>query len=149
MNTTSTNPFMIIWLGIKGLINKQTFSVINFFNLLAVLVTMLPIWGEAGLITPAISIFSISLISFVLKWRQSHSELVGTGLGLDPVFYLLTITGMLFGGFEQFMNSGYLFNYIGPGLSKAITIIYSLILILLRTGFTNQSTKSIAARKAS
>lgn len=143
----SINPFSIIWKALIMLFTKVHFSWINFINFANIVVQLLPIWISTGVIPLGWSFIITSVLSLIIKLGQRHKELVSTGISLDPVFYLFSLLGIIMGSLDQFIASGSIYEHLGKFWAGVIVILYSFVLIVLRTGFTNQSANTIAKRK--
>ena len=133
------NPFSIIWAALKSIFSKSNFSWINMVNFLNIIVTVITAQAAIGTIPMGLSILIVSVITLILKLAQSHKTLVETGVNADPVLYLVTLIGVAFGAFETFMSGGYISEWLSPQAAMWVNIIYSVVLMYLRTGYTNQS----------
>lgn len=143
----STNPFKIIWAAIWGLFSKENFSWINFTNFANIIIVAITAAASSGTFPMGLSVLIVSVLTAILKLVQSHKEIVSTGYNFTPAFYLTTLLGVLFGAFELFVTGGYITEFLKPSTAMWITVGYSALLMYLRTGFTNQSAKSMLARK--
>ncbi len=147
-NQITDNPFKILWHALKTLWSRSHFSWINLVNIINIaIVTFIPQLYSSGLITAGYSFLATTILTVILQLITKHKELVQTGLNLDPVFYLVAFIGIVISGVDQLVASGFLIELMGPKLYQWFVIIYSVVLMFLRTGYTAQSTGSVIQRK--
>lgn len=143
----TSNPIKILWASIKSALNPKNFSWVNFTNLMNIIAVVLMAQANDGNISMGWSLLITSIITMLLKLRQSHKELVATGKDLTTSFYVITIIGVALGAFEAFFSSGRVSEVLGDNLSLWVTIGYSVLLMYIRTGYTNQSVNTMASAK--
>ena len=124
------------------------FSMINMTQYIGIASLIVTSWQGANLISPALVLLITSALTLILKLWQSSKELVSTGYAMDWSVWLSGIAGMVIGFIDTFITNGDIMNWLFGDKANAALMVYMAITIILRTGFSNQSANSVAARKA-
>ena len=124
------------------------FSMINMTQYIGIASLIITSWQGANLISPAAVLLITSALTLILKLWQSSKELVSTGYAMDWSVWLSGIAGMVIGFIDTFITNGDIMNWLFGDKANAALMVYMAITIILRTGFSNQSANSVAARKA-
>ena len=124
------------------------FSAINMTQYVGIASLIIASWQGANLISPAVVLLITSALTLILKVWQSSKELVSTGYSMDWSVWLSGIAGMVIGFIDTFIANGEIMNWLFGDKANAALMVYMAITIILRTGFTNQTENSVAARKA-
>lgn len=124
------------------------FSAINMTQYVGIASLIIASWQGANLISPAVVVLITSALTLILKVWQSSKELVSTGYSMDWSVWLSGIAGMVIGFIDTFITNGEIMNWLFGDKANAALMVYMAITIILRTGFTNQTENSVAARKA-
>lgn len=124
------------------------FSAINMTQYVGIASLIITSWQGANLISPAVVLLITSALTLILKVWQSSKELVSTGYSMDWSVWLSGIAGMVIGFIDTFITNGEIMNWLFGDKANAALMVYMAITIILRTGFTNQTVNSVAARKA-
>lgn len=143
-SVTSKNPLVILWAALMTSLNPANFSWTNFVNFANIVVVVLTSMSAQGQIPMGWSLLVVSIITMVLKLVQSHKTIVNTGTSIDPWVYVISLAGVALGAFENWINAGYITEMLGEKWSMWVTIAYSVLLMYIRTGYTNQSLNSKA-----
>ncbi len=134
---------------LKGII-KSLFikiSLINWTQILGTAAILIGDYGNMGILTPSKVILFTSLITLLLKIFQSNKEIVATGFQVDWSVYLLSVAGLIFGFIDTIFANGQLVMELFGDNAKYWTMAYLFMVAYFRTGFSNQSAQSVAARK--
>jgi len=123
------------------------FSAINMTQFVGICTLIITSWQGANLIDPAMVLLLTSALTLILKLWQSSKELVSTGFNLDWTVWISGIAGMVIGFIDTFITNGDIMNWMFGDKANAALMVYMAITIILRTGFTNQTANSVAARK--
>ena len=124
------------------------FSAINMTQYVGIASLIIASWQGANLISPAVVLLITSALTLILKVWQSSKELVSTGYSMDWSVWLSGIAGMVIGFIDTFITNGEIMSWLFGNKANAALMVYMAITIILRTGFTNQTANSVAARKA-
>jgi hypothetical protein len=124
------------------------FSAINMTQYVGIASLIIASWQGANLISPAVVLLITSALTLILKVWQSSKELVSTGYSMDWSVWLSGIAGMVIGFIDTFITNGEIMSWLFGDKANAALMVYMAITIILRTGFTNQTANSVAARKA-
>lgn len=124
------------------------FSMINMTQYIGIASLIVASWQGANLISPAAVLLTTSALTLILKLWQSSRELVSTGYAMDWSVWLSGIAGMIIGFIDTFITNGDIMNWLFGDKANAALMVYMAITIILRTGFSNQTVNSVAARKA-
>lgn len=124
------------------------FSMINMTQYIGIASLIVASWQGANLISPAAVLLTTSALTLILKLWQSSRELVSTGYAMDWSVWLSGIAGMVIGFIDTFITNGDIMNWLFGDKANAALMVYMAITIILRTGFSNQTVNSVAARKA-
>lgn len=124
------------------------FSAINMTQYVGIASLIIASWQGANLISPAVVLLITSALTLILKVWQSSKELVSTGYSMDRSVWLSGIAGMVIGFIDTFITNGEIMSWLFGDKANAALMVYMAITIILRTGFTNQTANSVAARKA-
>lgn len=124
------------------------FSMINMTQYIGIASLIIASWQGANLISPAAVLLTTSALTLILKLWQSSKELVSTGYTMDWSVWLSGIAGMVIGFIDTFITNGDIMNWLFGDKANAALMVYMAITIILRTGFSNQTANSVAARKA-
>jgi len=124
------------------------FSMINMTQYIGIASLIVASWQGANLISPAAVLLTTSALTLILKLWQSSRELVSTGYTMDWSVWLSGIAGMVIGFIDTFITNGDIMNWLFGDKANAALMVYMAITIILRTGFSNQTANSVAARKA-
>ena len=124
------------------------FSAINMTQYVGIASLIITSWQGANLISPAVVLLITSALTLILKVWQSSKELVSTGYSMDWSVWLSGIAGMVIGFIDTFITNGEIMSWLFGDKANAALMVYMAITIILRTGFTNQTANSVAARKA-
>lgn len=124
------------------------FSAINMTQYVGIASLIITSWQGANLISPVVVLLITSALTLILKVWQSSKELVSTGYSMDWSVWLSGIAGMVIGFIDTFITNGEIMNWLFGDKANAALMVYMAITIILRTGFTNQTVNSVAARKA-
>ena len=124
------------------------FSMINMTQYIGIASLIVASWQGANLISPAAVLLTTSALTLILKLWQSSRELVSTGYAMDWSVWLSGIAGMVIGFIDTFITNGDIMNWLFGDKANAALMVYMAITIILRTGFSNQTANSVAARKA-
>ena len=124
------------------------FSAINMTQYVGIASLIIASWQGANLISPAVVLLITSALTLILKVWQSSKELVSTGYSMDWSVWLSGIAGMVIGFIDTFITNGEIMSWLFGDKANAALMVYMAITIILRTGFTNQTENSVAARKA-
>jgi hypothetical protein len=123
------------------------FSAINMTQYIGIASLIITSWQGANLISPAVVLLITSALTLILKVWQSSKELVSTGFSMDWSVWISGIAGMVIGFIDTFITNGDIMNWMFGDKANAALMVYMAITIILRTGFSNQSAQSVAARK--
>jgi len=123
-------------------------SLINWTQILGTATILVGDWGNMGMITPSKVLLFTSLITLLLKWFQSSKEIVATGFQVDWSVYFLSWIGLIFGFIDTVFTNGQLVIELFGEKAPYWTMAYMFVVAYFRTGFTNQTANSVAARKA-
>jgi hypothetical protein len=123
------------------------FSAINMTQFVGICTLIITSWQGANLIDSAMVLLLTSALTLILKLWQSSKELVSTGFSLDWTVWVSGIGGMVIGFFDSFISNGAIMSWLFGDKVNMALMIYMAITIFLRTGFSNQSAQSVAARK--
>lgn len=127
------------WENIKKLLIKIFNSKINIAQIANIIILIIASWNEAGLIASAWALTITSLVTLALKAWWSIKRIVDSGFSLDWSIWVLSGLGALLGiGDIISTNTNLLSTIFGDNVNIFI-MIYSAIMIIVRTGFTNQT----------
>lgn len=124
------------------------FSAINMTQYVGIASLIITSWQGANLISPAVVLLITSALTLILKLWQSSKELVSTGYQMDWSIWLSGVAGIVIGFIDTFITNGDIMNWLFGDKANAALMVYMAITIILRTGFSNQSANSVAARKS-
>lgn len=124
------------------------FSAINMTQYIGIASLIITSWQGANLISPAVVLLITSALTLILKVWQSSKELVSTGYQMDWSIWLSGIAGMVIGFIDTFIANGDIMNWLFGDKANAALMVYMAITIIMRTGFSNQTANSVAARKS-
>jgi len=123
------------------------FSAINMTQFVGICTLIITSWQGANLIDSAMVLLLTSALTLILKLWQSSKEMVSTGFNLDWTVWLSGLGGIVIGFFDSFITNGAIMSWLFGDKVNMALMIYMAITIFLRTGFSNQSANSVAARK--
>ena len=125
---------------IKAALTK--FSKINFANYAGIALMIFTTWQNADLISASMVLMLTGIVTLILKFSSSTKELVATGFSMDWTVYLSGLFGAVVGFLDSFVNTDILSSIFGDFTNIAI-MIYMALTVIFRTGFTNQSVKTV------
>ena len=120
---------------VKAAITK--FSKINAVQYVGIATLIATTWSEADLINPAYLLMITGAGTLFLYIWQSSKQMVETGFNLG---WTVAVSGLLMatvGFLDTFMNMTILTDLFGTD-SKLVMMAYMALVIIIRTGFTNQ-----------
>ena len=123
------------------------FSAINMTQFVGIGTLIITSWQGANLIDPAMVLLLTSALTLVLKLWQSSKELVSTGFNLDWAVWVSGLSGIVIGFFDSFISNGAIMSWLFGDKVNMALMVYMALTIIFRTGFSNQSAQSVAARK--
>ena len=132
---------------IKAAITK--FSKINMVQYVGIATIILTMWADGGFVNPAFVMAVTGILTLILKAWQSSQEMVSTGYQANWSLWLMGALATVMGILDTWVTNMEIINFISFGNPKLFIMSYMALTVIIRTGFTNQSNNSIAARKAS
>lgn len=123
------------------------FSAINMTQFVGIATLIVSQWQGANLISASMVLLITSALTLVLKIWQSSKEMVSTGFSIDWAVWGSGLLGMVIGFLDSFVTDGTIVNWLFGDKANAALMVYMALTIIFRTGFSNQSAQSVAARK--
>lgn len=124
------------------------FSAINMTQYIGIATLIVSSWQGASLISPSMVLLITSALTLILKLWQSSKELVSTGYQMDWAVWMSSIATMVIGFIDSFISDGAIMTWLFGDKVNAALMVYMALTIIFRTGFTNQTANSVAARKS-
>lgn len=122
------------------------FSKINMVQYVGILTIIATQWQGSDMISMSWLLMITGGLTFILKLWQSSGEMVSSGFSMDWSVWGLGLLGFAVGFLDTFVPSVDIMTGLFGGNAKLIMMAYMALTVILRTGFSNQTLNSKAAK---